>query len=63
MALAHFSILIHEFLNKDPDIFSGESPLIILDSNSSVCTDNYGKDTKKIRNITIILHFVSNGEK
>ena len=29
MALAHFRMLIHELLNKDPDIVPEEAPLII----------------------------------
>ena len=37
MALEHFSILIHELFNNDPDIVPEESPLIILDSKSAVC--------------------------
>ena len=32
MALAHFRMLIHEFLNKDPDIVPEEAHLIVLDS-------------------------------
>ena len=31
MTLAHFRILLHEFLNKDPDIFPEEAPIIVLD--------------------------------
>ena len=31
MALAHFNMLIHEFLNKDPDIVPEAPPLVILD--------------------------------
>ena len=30
MALAHFKMLIHELLNKDPDIVPEESPLNVL---------------------------------
>ena len=36
MALAHFRMLIHEFLNKDPDIVPEEAPLIVLDSKSAM---------------------------
>ena len=36
MALAHFRILIHELLNKDPDMVPKEAPLIVLDSKSSM---------------------------
>ena len=61
--LAHFRILIHEFLNKDPDIVPEESPLIILDSKSSMCMDNNGKDTTQTIHISRILNFVRNGEK
>ena len=36
MALAYFRMLIHEFLNKDPDIVPEEAPMIVLDSKSSI---------------------------
>ena len=36
MALAHFRMLIHELLNDDPDMVPKESPLIVLDSKSSM---------------------------
>ena len=49
MALAHFSMLIHELLNKDPDIVQEEAPLIVLDSKSYMCLSNNGKDTKHTR--------------
>ena len=52
MDLAHFRMLIHEFLNKDPDIVPEEAPLIILDSKSAVCMDKIGKDTKHTRHIS-----------
>ena len=35
MALAHFRMLIHELLNKDPYIVPEEDPLIVLDSKSA----------------------------
>ena len=63
MALAHFIILIHEFLNKDPDIFSEEVPLIVLGSKSAICKAKSGKDTKHTRHIVRIIYFVRNGEK
>ena len=44
MALSHFRMLIHELFNKDTDIVPDEAPLILLDSNSSVCMANNGKD-------------------
>ena len=37
MTLAHFRMLIHKFLYKDPDIVPEEYPLNILDSKSSGC--------------------------
>ena len=63
MALGHFRMLIHELLNKDTDIVPEESHLIFLDSKSSMCMSNNGKDTKHIRHISRRTHFVSNGEK
>ena len=62
MDLLHFRMLIHELLNKDPDIVLEEAPLIVLDSKSSMCMDNNGKDTKHTRHIARRIHFVRNGE-
>ena len=62
MALAHFRMLIHEFLNKDPDIFPEEAPLIALDGKSAMCMANNGKDTKHTIHISRRMHFVRNGE-
>ena len=56
-------MLIHEFLNKDPDIVPEEAPLIVLDSKSDMYMANNGKDTKHTRHIARIMHFVRNGEK
>ena len=61
MALANFRMLIHEFLNKDPDMVPEEDPLIILDSKSTMCMANNGKDTKHTR--ARRMYFVRNGEK
>ena len=33
MTLAHFTMLVAELLNEDPDEVPREAPLIILDSN------------------------------
>ena len=63
MYLDHFSMLIHDFLNKYPDIVTEEAPLIIFDSKSFVCMDNNGNDTKNTSHIDIRVHFVRNGEK
>ena len=60
MALAHFSMLIHELLNKDPDIIPEEDTLIELDIKSDMCMANDGKDTKYTRQISRGMHFVSN---
>ena len=63
MALSKFRMLIHELLDKDPDIVPEESPLIVLYSKSAMCMDKNGRDTKHTRHIAIIMHFVRNGEK
>ena len=39
-----------------------ESPLIVLDSKSSMCMSNNGKDNKHTRHIARRMHFVRNGE-
>ena len=62
MVLAHFRMLIHELMDKDPDIVPEEYPFIVLDSKSDVCMDNNGKDNKHTRYITRIMHFIRNGE-
>ena len=62
MALTHFRMLIHEFLNKDKDIFPEEDPLIILDSESSACMAHNGKDTNHTRHIYRRVNLVRNGE-
>ena len=63
MALAHFRMLIREFLNKDPYIVPEEAPLIILDSKSAVYMSKNGKDTKHTRHIASRIHLVMNGKK
>ena len=63
MALAHFRMLIREFLNKEPDIVPEEAPLIVLDSKYDVCMAKNGKDTKQTRQIARRIHFVRSGEK
>ena len=62
MSLAYFRMLIHELLNKDPDIVPEEDPIIILDSKSDVCMDNNGKDSKHTRHIFRRVKFVRNCE-
>ena len=56
-------MLIHELLNKDPDIVPEEAPLIVLDGKSATCLDNNGKTNKHTRHIASRMHFVRNGEK
>ena len=56
MALSHFRILIHELLNKDPDIVPEEAPLIVLDGKCTMCMDKNGKDTKHTRHIARIMY-------
>ena len=63
MDLAHFRMLIHEFLNKNPDIVTGEVPLIVLNSKSYMCMDKNGINNKQTRKIERRMHFVRNGEK
>ena len=60
MALSHFRMLVHEFLNEDPDMVPKEYPLIVLDSKSSMCMAKNGKDTKHTRHIARIMHFLRN---
>ena len=62
MALAHFRMLIHEFLNKDPVTVPEEDPLTVLDSMYDICMDKNGKDTKQTRHIARMMHLVKNGE-
>ena len=45
MSLAHFRMLIHELLNKDPDMVPEEAPLVFFDSKSAICMAKNGKDT------------------
>ena len=54
-------MFIHKLLNKCPDVFPEEAPLILLDSKYDVYMAKNGKDTKKTRNISKILHLVRNG--
>ena len=63
MALAQFILLIHELLNKDPDMVPKEAPLIFLDCKYAMCMAKNGKDTKHTRHISRRMHFVRNGEK
>ena len=62
MASANFRMFIHELLTKDTDIVPEESPLIILDINSSMFMATNGKDTKHTRHIARRINFVRNGE-
>ena len=57
MALAHFRILINDFLKKDPNIFSKKDPIFILDSKYYLCMSNNGKATKHTRHIARKVHF------
>ena len=61
MALPHFRMLIHEFLNNDTDIVAYEAPMIFMDSKSAMCMANNGKDTKHKRHIDRRIYFVRNG--
>ena len=57
MDLAHFRMLIHKLLNKDPNMVPEETPLIVLDSKSDMCMAKDGKDTKHTRHIARRIHF------
>ena len=63
MDLAHFRMLIHKLLNKDPDIVSEEAPLIVLESKSAMCMSKNGKNTKHTRQITRRTNLVRNDEE
>ena len=63
MALSHFRMLIHEFLNKDPYIVPEEAPFVVLDSKSAMCMAKNGKDTKHTRHISRRMHLVRNVER
>ena len=56
-------MLIHELLNKDPDIVPKEAPLIVVDSKSAMCMAKNGKNTKHTRHIARRMHLVRNVEK
>ena len=62
MTLAHPRMIIYELLNKDPDVFPKEAPLVILDIKSSVCMDKNGKNNNHTRHITISVNFARNDE-
>ena len=62
MTLEHFWMLIHELLNKDPDIYSDEAPLNIFYSNSAVFMDRNGKYTNHTSHIGRRVHFIRNRE-
>ena len=62
MDLTNFMMLIHEFLNKDPDKVPEEATLIILDIKSAVCMDKNGKDNEHTRHIARRVNVVWNGE-
>ena len=63
MSLAHFRMLIHELINKDPYIVPEKDPLIVLYSKYAMCMAKNGKDTKHTRHISKRIYFVRNGEK
>ena len=56
-SISHLKMLIHELLNRDLDIVPEEAHLIVLDSKSTMCMDNNGKDTKHTRRIARRMHF------
>ena len=63
MDLAHFRMLVHEFLNEDPDMVPKEDPLIVLDKKYAMFMAKNGNDTKHTRHIARRINFVRNEEK
>ena len=63
MALSNFRLLIHELLNKDPDIVPEEYPLVIFYIKSDVYINNNGKYIKNTIHIVRRVDFLRNGEK
>ena len=55
-------MLKNELLNKDPDMFTEQAPLIILDSKSDIFMNNNGKDTKHTMHIAIRTNLGRNGK-
>ena len=50
-------MLIHELLNKDPEIVPEEAPLIVLDIKSDMCMAKNGENTKHTRHIARRMYF------
>ena len=44
MALAYFRMLVQELLNEDPYMVPKEAHFIVLDSKSTMCMSNNGKN-------------------
>ena len=63
MSLAHFRMLIQEFLNKDTDIVPEEAPLILLYSKYAMCMAKNVKDNKHTMHIASRTNFLRNGDK
>ena len=61
MALAHFRMLTHGFLNIDPYIVIDGDLLIIMNSKSAVFMANNGKYIKHTRHISRRVYLVRNG--
>ena len=63
MELAHFKMINNEPINKDPDVFPEQVPLIILVGKSAVCVAKNGKATKHPKTITRRMHLVINDDE
>ena len=61
--IAHFSILIIELFNNDPDVVPEQEHLIILDIKSAICMANNNKESKHTRHISRRINFIRNGEE
>ena len=62
MDLSHFRMLIHELLNKDPDIIHKETTLIVLDIKYAICMAKNGKDTNHTRKMARKVKILRNEE-
>ena len=62
MILEHFRMLIHELLNKYPDIVPYGAPLFLLVIKSDMFMNKNGKYTKHTRHIARRLNILRNGD-
>ena len=56
-------MLNNDLINNYPDLVPEKAPIIIFNSESAVCMDNNGKNTKHTRHISIRMNSVRNGKE